>query len=155
MKTENSKESLEIIEVFRLSNLFAQKEGRRPRIMIAEPKSSSLKSDAQLIASNYAGLGFDVDIPPPFEKAKDIIKQAIESDVHVLNISIHNSHDWLPAFIKEFKSYDNLEFRLAFRGNISERDYSSILKMNSATIFQRNKTAYDIAREILEFLHTN
>ena len=155
MKTKNSKDSIEIKEVHRLSNLFAQKEGRRLRIMIAEPKNSFLKSDTQLIASHYASLGFDVDIPPPFEKAKDIIQQALESDVHVLNISIHHGHDWLPAFIKEFKSYDNLEFRLAIRGNISERDYSSILKMNCTTIFQRNKTANEIAREILELLYTN
>lgn len=150
MKTENSKES---IEVCRLSNLFAQKEGRRPRIMIATPKSSTLKSDAQLVASNYADLGFDVDIAPPFEKAKDLIKQAIESDIHVLSISLYNSHDWLPAFIKEFLNYDTIEFKLVLRGHISKQDYTTLLKMNSTTIFQKNKMANEIAREILECLH--
>lgn len=152
MKTEDLKERKEIEEVLRLSDQFAQREGRRPRIMIAEPKTFTLKSYARENGGKYADLGFDVDIPPPYEKIKDIFIQAIESDVHVLSISIQNSRNWAIEFINEIQTIDNIDFKLLFRSEISELDYISLLKINHVVFFQKSKTAVEIAREILEYL---
>lgn len=155
METENSKDNTEIKAVRRLSNLFAQQDGRRPRIMIAEPKSDLINSDSKLIASFYADLGFDVDIPPPFEHGIDIVKQAIESDVHILCISINNSHVWAPAIIEEFNNYKNKDFKIVLNADMTAQDCSFFLKKGVTAIFPRNATPITVGKEILKVLLEN
>lgn len=155
MKTKNSKDISEIKEVRRLSNLFTQRDGRRPRIMIAKPKTASLKKDLKIKASIYADLGFDVDIPPPFEKAKDIVKQAIESDVHILCISMNNDHDCVPAIIEELDYQGNTNIKLVLRADLTEQHNSLLLKTGTATIFPKNIKITAVARQLLELLLAN
>ena len=70
-----------------LANIFAEQDGRRPRIMIAKMGQDGHDRGAKVIATAYADLGFDVDIGPLFQTPHEAAKQAIENDVHVLGIS--------------------------------------------------------------------
>ena len=71
----------------KMANEFAEKEGRRPRIMIAKIGQDGHDRGAKIVATGYADIGFDVDIGPLFQTAKESAKQAVENDVHILGIS--------------------------------------------------------------------
>ena len=70
-----------------LSDQFAQKNGRRPRIMIAKMGQDGHDRGAKIIATSYADIGFDVDLGPLFQTPEEAAKQAVENDVHILGIS--------------------------------------------------------------------
>ena len=92
-----------------LSNHFAKKTGRRPRIMIAKMGQDGHDRGAKVVATSFADLGFDVDVGPLFQTPIEVAKQAIENDVHILGISsLAGSHKTLiPKVINEIKKYKN------------------------------------------------
>jgi len=155
LKTENLKENSDLKEVRILSDRFAHEEGRRPRIMISEPKSDSETDNTKQQASLYADMGFDVDISVPFENIKNIVKQAIESDVHILCISITSTHDWIPKIIEEFNRNDKTEVIVILLADLPEQDRTSLLKTGTTAIFTRDLATSRIAKEILEILMAN
>ena len=59
-----------------LSDLFAQKEGRRPRIMVAKMGQDGHDRGAKVVATSFADLGFDVDMGPLFQTSREAAKQA-------------------------------------------------------------------------------
>ncbi|WP_372755502.1 cobalamin-dependent protein [Mariniflexile sp.] len=69
-----------------LADVFSKLDGRRPRILIASTKKNEQDNRAQVVAAGFADVGFDVDISPAFQTTKDLTKQALENDVHVLGI---------------------------------------------------------------------
>ena len=48
-------------------NDFIEKEGRRPRILVAKMGQDGHDRGAKVIATGFADLGFDVDIGPLFQ----------------------------------------------------------------------------------------
>jgi methylmalonyl-CoA mutase len=72
------------IKARKLSDEFAAKEGRRPRIMVAKMGQDGHDRGAKVIATSFADLGFDVDIGPLFQTPQEAAKQAVENDVHIL-----------------------------------------------------------------------
>lgn len=107
------------------------------------------------MASIYADLGFDVDISPPFENAKDIVKQAIECDVHILCISTNNKHDYVAAIMEELDYQGNTNIKLILRTDLTEQHNSFLLETGTATIFPKHTTTIGVARSILEVLLAN
>ena len=84
MEIKNNKSFKKALE---LSNRFANKKGRRPRIMIAKMGQDGHDRGAKVIATSFADLGFDVDVGPLFQTPYEVAKQAVENDVHILGIS--------------------------------------------------------------------
>ena len=70
-----------------LSNEFSEYDGRRPRILIAKVGQDGHDRGAKIISSSFADIGFDVDIGPLFQTPSEVVKQAIENDVHIIGIS--------------------------------------------------------------------
>ena len=68
-------------------NLFSKINGRRPRILVAKIGQDGHDRGANVIATSFSDLGFDVDIGPLFQTPEEITKQAIENDVHIIGIS--------------------------------------------------------------------
>ncbi|HMR58476.1 MAG TPA: methylmalonyl-CoA mutase family protein, partial [Cyclobacteriaceae bacterium] len=76
-----------IADVRKLSDRFAELDGRRPRILIAKMGQDGHDRGAKVIATGFADLGFDVDIGPLFQTPEEVAKQATENDVHVIGAS--------------------------------------------------------------------
>ncbi|MCF8295130.1 MAG: methylmalonyl-CoA mutase, partial [Bacteroidales bacterium] len=74
-------------EARRLAQAFEDKEGRRPRIMIAKMGQDGHDRGAKVVATGYADMGFDVDMGPLFQTPAEAARQAVENDVHVLGVS--------------------------------------------------------------------
>ena len=70
-----------------LSDAFAARAGRRPRILVAKMGQDGHDRGAKVVASSFADLGFDVDLGPLFSTPAEVARQAVENDVHVVGVS--------------------------------------------------------------------
>ncbi|MDQ3394717.1 MAG: methylmalonyl-CoA mutase, partial [Bacteroidota bacterium] len=75
------------VEAQKLTDEFAQLEGRRPRILVAKMGQDGHDRGAKVIATSFADLGFDVDIGPLFQTPEEVARQAAENDVHIVGVS--------------------------------------------------------------------
>src|SRR6202012_2302553 len=79
--------SASVENVLKLVEAFAEKEGRRPRILVAKMGQDGHDRGQKVIASAFADLGFDVDIGPLFQTPEETAQAAVENDVHVIGAS--------------------------------------------------------------------
>ncbi len=137
-----------------LADVFAEQEGRRPRIMIAKMGQDGHDRGAKVVASAYADLGFDVDIGPLFQTPGEVAKQAVENDVHVLGISsLAGGHKTLvPELILELKNYGREDIMVIVGGVIPKKDYAHLLKAGVSGIFGPGTKISEAAIEILQNL---
>ncbi|MFI5171298.1 MAG: methylmalonyl-CoA mutase [Chitinophagales bacterium] len=135
-----------------LSDAFAEKEGRRPRILIAKLGQDGHDRGAKIIATAFADIGFDVDISPLFLTPAEAVKQAIENDVHIIGISsLAAGHKTLvPEVIAELKKYDREDMLVVVGGVIPEQDHEFLTNAGAAFIFGPGTVISDAAAELLE-----
>ncbi len=74
-------------EVRTMTDDFAERTGRRPRILVAKMGQDGHDRGAKVVSSAYADLGFDVDVGPLFQTPEETAKMAIENDVHMIGMS--------------------------------------------------------------------
>ena len=77
----------EIEETVALAAAFEETHGRRPRILVAKMGQDGHDRGANVIASAFADLGFDVDVGPLFATPAEVALQAMDADVHVVGVS--------------------------------------------------------------------
>jgi methylmalonyl-CoA mutase len=137
-----------------LADEFAQKEGRRPRIMIAKMGQDGHDRGAKVVATGYADVGFDVDIGPLFQTPAEAAKQAIENDVHILGISsLAAGHKTLvPQVIEELKKYGRQDIMVIVGGVIPHQDYQFLFDAGAVAIFGPGTKISEAAISILEIL---
>ena len=139
-----------------LSDQFAQKNGRRPRIMIAKMGQDGHDRGAKIIATSYADIGFDVDLGPLFQTPEEAAKQAVENDVHVLGISsLAAGHTTLvPAVIKALKAYGRQDIKVVVGGVIPQKDHAFLKAQGVVGIYGPGTKLSIAAKELLHALST-
>ncbi|MGB4415563.1 MAG: methylmalonyl-CoA mutase [Paludibacter sp.] len=137
-----------------LTEKFAKKEGRRPRIMIAKMGQDGHDRGAKVVATGYADCGFDVDMGPLFQTPAEAAKQAVENDVHVLGVSsLAAGHKTLiPQVIEELKKLGREDIIVIAGGVIPAQDYDYLYKAGVAAIFGPGSPVAKAACTILELL---
>jgi methylmalonyl-CoA mutase len=137
-----------------LANVFAEKEGRRPRIMIAKMGQDGHDRGAKVVATGYADVGFDVDIGPLFQTPAEAAKQAVENDVHVLGVSsLAAGHKTLvPQVIEELKKYGREDIMVVVGGVIPAQDYQFLFDAGAVAVFGPGTKISEAAIKILEIL---
>ncbi|WP_423996932.1 methylmalonyl-CoA mutase [Maribacter sp. IgM3_T14_3] len=137
-----------------LADQFAEKDGRRPRIMVAKMGQDGHDRGAKVVATGYADLGFDVDIGPLFQTPKETAKQAVENDVHILGISsLAGGHKTLvPEVVKELKSYGREDIMVIVGGVIPKQDYDFLKEAGATAVFGPGTKISDAAIQLLELL---
>ncbi|MEL0037133.1 MAG: methylmalonyl-CoA mutase family protein, partial [Gammaproteobacteria bacterium] len=65
-------------------NDFAKSEGRQPRMLVCKLGQDGHDRGSKVIATSFADIGFDVDIGPLFQTPEEVVRDAIENDVHVI-----------------------------------------------------------------------
>jgi len=137
-----------------MADTFAVQEGRRPRIMVAKMGQDGHDRGAKVVATGYADLGFDVDIGPLFQTPKEVAKQAVENDVHVLGVSsLAAGHKTLiPEVIEELKNYGREDIMVIVGGVIPKQDYDFLFDAGAMAIFGPGTKISEAAIEILEIL---
>jgi len=137
-----------------LSDIFAEQQGRRPRIMIAKMGQDGHDRGAKVVATGYADLGFDVDIGPLFQTPQEAAKQAVENDVHILGVSsLAAGHKTLvPELINTLKNYGREDIMVIVGGVIPKQDYDFLLDHGVAAIFGPGSNISEAAISILQKL---
>ena len=74
-------------EAQQLVEAFDKDKGRRPRILVAKLGQDGHDRGANVIATGFSDIGFEVDLSPLFQSPKEIAKIAVENDVHVVGVS--------------------------------------------------------------------
>ncbi len=137
-----------------LANVFAEKEGRRPRIMIAKMGQDGHDRGAKVVATGYADVGFDVDIGPLFQTPTEAAKQAVENDVHILGVSsLAAGHKTLvPQVIEELKKYGREDIMVVVGGVIPAQDYQFLFDAGAVAVFGPGTKISEAAIKILDIL---
>ncbi len=119
------------------TNVFLEKQGRRPRLLVTKMGQDGHDRGFKVVACAYADLGFDVDISPMFQTPEEAAKMAIENDVHVVGASsLAAGHKSLiPALVKELKKIGGGEIFVVAGGVIPPGDYDFLYKAGVKAIF--------------------
>ena len=138
----------------KLTDIFAEQDGRRPRIMIAKMGQDGHDRGAKVVATGYADVGFDVDIGPLFQTPQEAAKQAVENDVHILGVSsLAAGHKTLvPQVIDALKSYGRDDIMVIVGGVIPKQDYQYLFDAGAVAVFGPGTKISDAAIQILEIL---
>ncbi|HPY96942.1 MAG TPA: methylmalonyl-CoA mutase [Candidatus Cloacimonadota bacterium] len=142
----------EVEEVRKLTDQFAEKEGRRPRIMIAKMGQDGHDRGAKVVATAYADMGFDVDMGPLFQTPEETARQAVENDVHVIGMSsLAAGHKTLlPQLIEELKKADREDIIVIVGGVIPPQDYDYLYENGAVAIFGPGTILPRAAKTIME-----
>ncbi len=148
------KEDKSFKEARRKADIFAEQDGRRPRIMIAKMGQDGHDRGAKVVATGYVDIGFDVDIGPLFQTPKEVAKQAVENDVHILGVSsLAAGHKTLvPAVIEELKTYGREDIMVIVGGVIPKQDYQFLFDAGAVAVFGPGTKISDAAIQILDIL---
>ena len=137
-----------------LADIFAEQDGRRPRIMIAKMGQDGHDRGAKVVATGYADVGFDVDIGPLFQTPQEAAKQAVENDVHILGVSsLAAGHKTLvPQVIDALKAYGREDIMVIVGGVIPKQDYQYLFDAGAVAVFGPGTKISDAAIKILDIL---
>jgi methylmalonyl-CoA mutase len=144
-------EKSQVEEVRKLADEFEEKEGRRPRIMIAKMGQDGHDRGAKVVATAYADMGFDVDIGPLFQTPQETAKEAVENDVHVIGMSsLAAGHKTLlPKLAEELKKLGRDDIMIVVGGVIPAQDYDFLYENGAALIFGPGTVLPIAAKKIL------
>lgn len=137
-----------------LSDQFAKKFGRRPRILVAKMGQDGHDRGAKVIATSFADIGFDVDMGPLFSTPAEVAKMAVENDVHLVGVSsLAAGHKTLvPELIEELKKYGREDIIVIVGGVIPQQDYQFLFDHGVAAIFGPGTKIPMAAGSILKLL---
>ncbi len=146
--------SPEIEAVRALTDAFAAREGRRPRIYIAKLGQDGHDRGAKVVATAYADFGFDVDIGPLFQTPEEAARQAVENDVHVVGMSsLAAGHKTLlPNLVGELKRLGRPDIMVVCGGVIPTQDHEALQAAGAAAIFGPGARLPATGKEIMRLL---
>jgi methylmalonyl-CoA mutase len=144
----------QINEVRNLSDTFHKLDGRRPRILVAKLGQDGHDRGARIIATGFADLGFDVDIAPLFQTPSEVVRQALDNDVHIIGISsLAGAHkNLLQDLLHELKRQNAENILVIAGGVIPEADYSILKEMGVKAIFGPGTPVATAASQIINLL---
>jgi methylmalonyl-CoA mutase len=133
---------------------FAEREGRRPRILVAKLGQDGHDRGQKVIASAFADLGFDVDIGPLFQTPAEAARQAVENDVHVVGVSsLAAGHMTLvPALLAELKKQGREDILVVVGGVIPPEDRDALMSQGVKAVFPPGTAIAEAALDLLDKL---
>ena len=133
---------------------FGEREGRRPRILVAKLGQDGHDRGARVVASALADLGFDVDIGPLFQTPQEVARQAVENDVHLVGISSQAAghRELAPRMIEALRAEGADDVRVVIGGIIPKQDRQALRDAGVALIFQPGANITAAAGEMLALL---
>ncbi|KAJ1885559.1 hypothetical protein LPJ71_009352, partial [Coemansia sp. S17] len=156
-KTEYSKVVLKpgekdpITETIKMTEDFAEKWGRRPRVLIVKMGQDGHDRGAKVVASGYADLGFDVDVGPLFQTPAEAARQAVDADVHVVGASsLAAGHKTLvPQLVEELKKLGATDTLVIAGGVIPQQDYQYLYDHGCAAVYGPGTRIPDAAQDMI------
>ncbi len=141
-------------EACRLTEEFAKREGRRPRVFIAKMGQDGHDRGAKVVATGYADCGFDVDMGMLFQTPAEVARQAVENDVHAVGVSsLAAGHKTLvPQLIEELDKLGRGDILVFAGGVIPAQDYDFLYRAGVMGIFGPGTSVSKAACELMSIL---
>ncbi len=148
-------EEEEVKRVRQMTDDFAEREGRRPRILVAKIGQDGHDRGAKVISTAFADLGFDVDIGALFQTPEEVARQAVENDVHVVGLSsLAAGHKTLlPQLVEELAKLGRDDIMVIIGGVIPAPDYQYLYDRGAAAIFGPGTVIPVAAQKVLTELN--
>ena len=133
------------------ADIFLQRTGRRPRILIAKLGQDGHDRGARVIASAFADLGFDVDVGPLFQTPEETVRQAVENDVHIIGASsLAGAHRTLvPEVIRLLETAGRRDILVVAGGVIPDADVPNLLNAGVTAVFGPGTVIPEAASDLL------
>jgi len=143
-----------IASIRKRTEQFAEKEGRRPRILVTKMGQDGHDRGIKVVATAYADLGFDVDISPMFQTPEEAARMAIENDVHAVGVSsLAAGHKILvPALIEALQKEGAEDVQVFVGGIIPPGDYQFLYDAGVSGVFGPGTAVTDSANQVLKAL---
>ncbi|MEM7470762.1 MAG: methylmalonyl-CoA mutase [Pseudomonadota bacterium] len=137
--------------------LFAEEEGRRPRMLVVKMGQDGHDRGAKVIATAFADIGFDVDVGPLFQTPAEAAQDAVDNDVHVVGISSQAAgHKTLaPQLVKALDEADASEIIVICGGVIPQQDYDFLKGAGVKAIFGPGTNIPEAAKDILDLIRAS
>lgn len=155
-KTEFASQD-EISAVMQRIDKFAEKEGRRPRILVAKMGQDGHDRGGKVIATGFADLGYDVDVGPLFQTPAEVAMQVVDADVHCVGVSSQAAgHKTLiPQLAEELQKAGRSDVVIVCGGVIPPQDYDFLYAAGCAAVFGPGTRIPMAALKVLEAIEDN
>jgi methylmalonyl-CoA mutase len=133
---------------------FEEREGRRPRILVAKMGQDGHDRGQKVIASSFADLGFVVDIGPLFSTPEEVARQAVENDVDIVGASsLAAGHLTLvPQLRTALTELGRPDILVVVGGVIPPQDFDALREAGAAAIFPPGTVIAEAAHDLLNQL---
>jgi methylmalonyl-CoA mutase len=131
--------------------------GRKPRLLVAKMGQDGHDRGANLVASAFADLGFEVVSGPLFQTPEESARLAVAKDVDVVGASsLAAGHKTLvPELIAQLRALGRADIKVVVGGVIPPRDYDMLREAGVQAIFGPGTNLVDAAGEVLKLLGHN
>ena len=153
--SEVGEETDAVSSVRELVEQFSEREGRRPRILVAKMGQDGHDRGQKVIATAFADLGFDVDIGPLFSTPREAARQAVENDVHIVGASsLAAGHlTLIPELSDALAAEGRDDIMIVVGGVIPPQDFEALIEGGATAIFPPGTVIAEAATELLTKLN--
>jgi methylmalonyl-CoA mutase len=130
--------------------------GRRPRMLVCKMGQDGHDRGAKVIATAFADAGFDIDLSPMFSIPEEVVRQAIENDVHIIGVSSQAAghKTMIPQLMEELMKEDALDITVIIGGVIPKQDYQFLYDAGVKGIFGPGTPIPEAAEKVLDIIGT-
>ena len=136
---------------------FKQIQHRPPRALIAKLGQDGHDRGAKVIAAAYADFGFEVDVGALFSTPEEVVRQAIDNDVHLIGISTQaGGHRTLvPMVLDQLRDAGADDIVVICGGVVPPDDEKRLKSKGVAAVYGPGTRIIDTIPEVLEFISQN
>ncbi|AKM07082.1 methylmalonyl-CoA mutase [Pelagerythrobacter marensis] len=144
-------------QVVRGVDAVARRLGRKPKVMVAKMGQDGHDRGANVIASAFADMGFEVLSGPLFQTPSETARMALENDVDAVGASsLAAGHKTLiPELIEHLKDAGRADIKVVAGGVIPAKDYDFLRDAGVQGIFGPGSNVVECAADVLRLLGHN
>ncbi|MEP7350357.1 MAG: cobalamin-dependent protein, partial [Sphingorhabdus sp.] len=131
--------------------------GRKPKLMVAKMGQDGHDRGANVIASAFGDMGFDIVSGPLFQTPEETVVLALESNVDVVGASsLAAGHKTLiPELIKGLRDAGRSDIKVIAGGVIPPQDYDFLRDAGVQGIYGPGSNVVECAADVLRLLGHN
>ena len=140
--------------IHRKVDQFTRMHKRRPRALIAKLGQDGHDRGANVIATSYADFGFEVDLGALFATPQEVVRQAVDNDVHMVGISTQaGGHRTLvPQVLEGLKTAGCDDVVVICGGVIPPKDIKRLKAQGVSEVFGPGTRILDTIPSVLDLI---
>ena len=131
--------------------------GRKPKLLVAKMGQDGHDRGANVVASAFGDMGFDVVSGPLFQTPEETVVLALESSVDMVGASsLAGGHKTLiPELVRSLKEAGRSDIKVVAGGVIPQRDYDYLRDAGVQGIYGPGTNIVECAADVLRLLGHN